>query len=230
MDNLATLSTEIAEWARRCAERAETPEFQANAAKLQAEIAAANKQAREADRKLGLLRSGVPACLWAALREPQKTPALDAARYWLSSPPNCVYLALAGPAGRGKTFAASWAVAERGGLYAIAHDLVTRGTFDPVWLDLAAAPLVALDELGAEHRNPAYDASLYTLLGTRHAHRRRTLLATNLDGAAFAARYAPDSTDPLRDRLRTATRWVNLPGESMRTHWAETEREEGTKP
>lgn len=218
----------IQEWAARCAARAETPEFQANAAKLAEQTAAFNAAQREVDRKLALVQAGIPTALWDLLRAPKETPALVAVREWFAGPSACVFLSLAGQAGRGKTFAAAWAISERGGQYALAHDLVAAGTFDPIWKDLASAPLVALDELGNEYRNDAYSASLYTLLNTRHAHQRRTILATNLDAPAFAARYCPEATDPLRDRLRTASRWVNLSGESMRKHWTEaTDREPG---
>ena len=228
MEPISKAIGSIQEWAARCAARAETPEFKANAAKLAEQTAAFEAAQREADRKLALVEAGIPQALWDLLRAPKESPALEAVREWLAGPPACVFLALAGPAGRGKTFAAAWAIAERGGRYALAHDLVAAGTFDPVWHDLATAPVLALDELGNEYRNDAYSASLYTLLNTRHAHRRRTILATNLDGAAFTTRYCPDAADPLRDRLRTASRWVNLGGESMRTHWAETDREPGS--
>ena len=228
MQPIGELSTKIAEWARRCAARAETPEFKANAAKLAEQTADFEAASRETERKLALVEAGIPQALWETLRAPTETPALSAVREWIAGPPACVFLALAGQAGRGKTFAAAWAISERGGRYALAHDLVSVGTFDPVWRDLAAAPLVALDELGSEYRNDAYAASLYTLLNTRHAHQRRTILATNLDAPAFVARYCPDAADPLRDRLRTASRWVNLSGESMRRHWTETaDREPG---
>lgn len=223
MTPLREAITSIQEWAARCAARAATPEFQTNAAKLSADSAAFEAAQRETDRKLALVQAGIPQSLWETLRMPRNTPALAAVRGWLAGPPTCVFLALAGQAGRGKTFAAAWAISERGGLYALAHDLVAAGTFDPRWRELAEAPVVALDELGNEYRNEAYSASLYTLLNTRHAHQRRTILATNLDAPAFAARYCPEATDPLRDRLRTAAQWVNLSGESLRKHWSERE-------
>jgi DNA replication protein DnaC len=225
METLSSISTKIAEWARRCAERSETPEFQAHAERLRLENAIADEVSRETQRKLNLQAAGVPGSLWDKVRQPAPGLALDAAREFLVSPRECVFLALAGPAGRGKTFAAAWAVSERDGRYAVAHDLVTAGSFDPVWRELAETPVLALDEVGAEYRNSAFDASLYTLLNARHAHQRKTILCTNLDADGFKARYCPKPEDPLRDRLRTAARWVNLPGESMRKPWTDTERE-----
>jgi DNA replication protein DnaC len=220
---METISEKIAAWKERCAARAEDPAYKANAERWRETKAEAAQ--RENDRRLALLDAGVPMAIWDAIREPKETDALVAAREFLASPPACTYLVLAGPAGRGKTFAAGWAVAERGGRYAIAHDLVTAGTFDAaLWRDLASVGLLALDELGSEYRNAAFEASLYSLLNSRHAHGRKTILCTNLDGEAFVARYCPKAGDPLRDRLRTAQAWAPLPGESMRKHWTDDER------
>jgi DNA replication protein DnaC len=172
--------------------------------------------------------------LWAGIEKPDQTDAFSAARAFVESP--ATYLVLSGPAGRGKTFAAAWFVmqprrvgerlVESQGRYVLAHDLVSAGTFDGIWKEIAAAPLLAIDELGSEYRNPAYEASLYALLNVRHAHGRKTILCTNLDGGSFVARYCPKAGDPLRDRLRTAQAWVALPGESMRKHFSETDKDE----
>lgn len=226
MERLGDMSTKIAEWARRMAERSQTPEYLANAARLERENAVEATSSREAQRRINLHSAGVPGSLWESVRAPKETPALAAAREFLAAPPSCVFLVLVGPAGRGKTFAAAWTVAEREGRYAVAHDLVHAGSFDPVWRELAEAPVLALDEVGAEYRNPAFDASFYSLLNARHAHARKTLIATNLDAAAFVARYCPNVSDPLRDRLRTGAQWVTLPGESMRKHWTEDKGDE----
>jgi DNA replication protein DnaC len=219
----------FAEWAAERIRVAETPEFQANAAKLRAGTDAEQIQA-ETDRRLALLGAGIPASLWGTLADPKPTDAISSARDFLARPPACVYLVLAGPAGRGKTFAAAWTVAQREGRYALAHDLVTAGSFDPIWRELAAAPVLALDEVGAEYRNAAFDASLYALLNARHAHERKTVICTNLDAAGFMSRYCPKPDDPLRNRLATASVWVNLPGESMRKAWSDTERDEEGQP
>src|SRR6266540_1092063 len=152
---METVSDKIAAWAKRCQERAEDPQFKANAEKFR-ETAAERVQA-ETDRRLDLLAAGVPMSLWDSIRAPEQTQAIEAVRRFLASPPECLFLVLAGPAGRGKTFAAEWSVAERNGRYDMAHDLVTAGSFDPAWRELAAAPLLALDELGAEYRNPAFE-------------------------------------------------------------------------
>jgi DNA replication protein DnaC len=211
-------------------QRAEDPAFRANAEKWRETKAEAAQ--RENDRLMALHVAGVPASLWDAVMAPKVSDALEAAQRFLDAPRECLYLVLAGPAGRGKTFAAAWAVSKRDGRYVLAHDLVAAGTFDPLWKEIAAAPLLAIDELGSEYRNPAYEASLYALLNRRHANAYKTVLCTNLDGGAFVTRYCPKAGDPLRDRLRTAQAWVALPGESMRKHFSETETEtdeEGAK-
>ena len=224
-----SLSAKIAEVVAAGKARLSDPEFQANAERIRRENLAADAASKAAERHNRLLSAGVPMSIWDALAKPRDTEALRLARWFIrEAPESCVFLALAGPAGRGKTFAGGWSIAEAGGQYALAHDLVTVGSFDGVWRDLAAAPLVTLDELGREHANDAYLASLYTLLNSRHAHGRRTILVTNLNADGFKARYCPGADDPLRDRLRTGGRWENLPGDSFRSHWTEAaEREPG---
>lgn len=212
------------EWADRCKARAEDPAYRANAEKWRETKAEAAQ--RENDRLMALHVAGVPATLWDAVLSPRVTDALEAVQRFIDSPRECLFLVLAGPAGRGKTFAAAWGVSKRDGRYTLAHDLVAAGTFDGVWREIAAAPFLAIDELGAEYRNAAYEASLYSLLNARHAHGRKTILCTNLDGPGFMARYCPKPGDPLRDRLRTAQSWVALPGESLRRPWNETDKEE----
>lgn len=223
---MESISERIAEWRKRVTARAEDPVYQANAEKLRETEAEAVQ--REHESRLALLATGIPMTLWDAIREPRETPALVAAREFLESAP--AFLALSGPAGRGKTFAAAWAVAQKSGRYVITHDLVTAGSFDPVWPEIALAPILALDELGAEYRNAAFEASLYSLLNARHAHGRKTILCTNLGKPGFIDRYCPKEGDPLRDRLRTSSTWVALPGESLRKPWSDAEPKEENEP
>jgi DNA replication protein DnaC len=221
------IAAKIAEIVNAGKARLSDPDFQANAERLRLENLAFDAASRAAERQNRLLSSGVPMSVWDFLAAPRSTAALGFAQWFVKeAPESCVFLALAGPAGRGKTFAGAWAVAEAGGNYVIAHDLVHSGTWDLIWRELTAAPLLTLDELGREHANDAYLASLYTLLNSRHAHGRKTVLITNLNSDGFKARYCPQPDDPLRDRIRTGGRWENLPGESLRTHW--TDREETT--
>lgn len=209
----------IAAWLARVFLVNEDPNYIKNARLLSATYDRTEDFHAEIARDRRFSDSRAPEALRAAVRSPRRTEALAAAQTHLAAPPACVFLVLAGPRGRGKTTALAWAVTEGGGLYVPAHDLVRAGTFDPVWSDLAAAPVLGLDELGAEHVNDAFRASLYDLLDTRYGNSRRTLIATNLDGEAFRQRYCPDPGDRLLERLTKGGRWVNLPGESMRTRW-----------
>ena len=168
--------------------------------------------------------TGLDAALWLAVDEPRDETALVRARAFLAAPADCTFLVLAGPKGRGKTYALAWAVKRRGGRYEDAAALVSSSTFDADrWRDLAAAPLLALDELGAEQTNSAFEANLYALLDRRYRAQRKTILATNLSAAAFRQRYCAAGLDRLIDRFNTAGAFVELAaGPSLRTHWSET--------
>jgi DNA replication protein DnaC len=87
---------------------------------------------------------------------------------------------------------------------------------------MAAAPILALDELGAEQGNTAFDANQYTVLNNRFRRERKTVIATNLVAADFRERYLAreGGLDRLHERLVAGGRWVNLPGESMRRQGA----------
>ncbi|HET9554921.1 MAG TPA: hypothetical protein VFP50_18290, partial [Anaeromyxobacteraceae bacterium] len=93
------------------------------------------------------------------------------------------------------------------------------------------APLLAIDEFGAEYVNEAFQANLFGLLNRRCDDLKPTVLGTNLTAAAFELRYATGPMARLGDRLRAYGQWVNLPGESLRQHWSEaaekSNREEG---
>jgi hypothetical protein len=223
------LHERIAALVERCQARSEDPEFQRNAARLAQESAEAAEVLRASDLMHARLRSGVPVGLWNPLRPAESplehtkpTPALDAVKAHLESPPACVFLTLSGKRGQGKTFAAAFGVYAQGGRFVDAHDLVRLSSFDEgEWRDLERQPLLAIDELGAEYLNDAYKANLYALLNRRYADQRKTILATNLSAPAFVARYCPDPEDRLLERLTKGGTWANLAGESLRTHWAE---------
>jgi hypothetical protein len=236
---METFADRVRAVTERCRARALDPEFQAQAERLKRENAEAEAASQEAERNLRLFEAGVPRRLWPTLAAPDATPALEAVKAWLAGPEECVFLVLGGEVGTGKSFAAAWAV-RNGGRHTDAHSLVYAGQFDPIWAQLATTPVLALDELGAEHLNDAYRASLYALLNARYANARRTLLITNMAGQGFLSRYCPDGeADRLKDRLSTGGKWINVPGKSLRQKWAsdaeppprphnETDREETT--
>ena len=231
---MQSVSERLAEVIARCQARAEEPEFQRQAQRLAAEEAESKAVLAQVERNHRLLRSGVPVSLWdptaakrgeaSPLDAPKATPALEAVKAFLDSPPASVFLTLAGKRGQGKTFAAAFAVYARGGRFADAHDLVRLSSFDDAeWRDLERQPVLAVDELGAEYLNDAYKANLYALLNRRFADQRKTVLCTNLSAPAFVARYCPDPEDRLLERLTVAGTWVSLDGQSMRSHWANRE-------
>jgi DNA replication protein DnaC len=205
----------------RVRQREEDPVFREKLAELAADVEAFLAREQKLVRRLTLQRSRVPEAIWAGLDSPEDTDALRAARGFLEDPAaGSRFLTLAGPKGRGKTFTLGWAVAQIGGRYYEAEELVQLSTFDKlVWEDMAAAPLLALDELGAEQGNASFDANLYSVLNVRFRRERKTILATNLGSVDFRQRYlsSEGGLDRLEERLRTGGRWVSLPGPSMRS-------------
>lgn len=208
----------------------ETPEYQANAARLVAEDAEYERKQAEHQHAARLRATGVPPEVTREATAPTKATA--AVQDFIGAPPAQRFLILGGKKGTGKTFALGCAVWNYGGRYVDAQQLVAAGTFDgSTWMDLASCSLLALDELGAEYPNPAFEANLYALLDRRYRMGKRTLIATNLNAVDFKSRYCEHGLDRLLDRLKTGGRWVSLDGESLRTHWSEsTEPKQETTP
>jgi DNA replication protein DnaC len=200
--------------------REQDPVFRERFAEVVAEVEATEARERETLRRHGLQRSRVPEATWRYLEGPDETPAIVAAREFLAAPAEKQrFLTLAGPKGRGKTLALSWAVAKNGGRYYEAQELVQLSSFDRLaWEDLAAAQILAVDELGAEQGNSAFDANLYSVLNSRFRRCRKTLIGTNCTWPQFEARYLDreGGLNRLAERLVKGGKWVNLPGESMR--------------
>lgn len=214
----------------RIGELVDDPVYRGHASRLAAEWREWEAQQlahRDEERRAA---SGLPTALWREVDEPRDEAALVRTRAFVSAPPDCTFLVLAGPKGRGKTFSLAWAVKRRGGRYEDAAALVASSTFDADrWRDLAEAPLLALDELGAEQTNSAFEANLYALLDRRYRAQRKTILATNLSASAFRARYCAAGLDRLIDRLNTAGAFVELAaGPSMRRNWQDTDDKEPT--
>ena len=152
----------------------------------------AEQQAKQAeqDRLLYLTTHGIPVRFWPLLDNPNSTPAMEAVKKCLASTDGPTCLTLAGKAGNGKTTALCWAVYARRGTFIHAIDLVQASAFDKhYWDDLRQAPLLAIDELGSEPANVQSQAMVFDLLNRRIENHRPTLIATNLDGATFSAKY-----------------------------------------
>jgi DNA replication protein DnaC len=202
----------LGEWAQRVTERAADPEFQAQAHRL----------AREADEAAALARvslrgvRGIPRAFHAGLGAPKETAALDAVRAFMGTEDKTVLL-LAGDVGRGKSFAAAWAVDTYGGRFIEANDVIAASIYDQAGQDRYMLPsLLVVDELGMEPLDQGGwgESKFYDLLNGRIQNLRRTILVTNLGLSAFVARY-PDAR--LRDRLRAYARAHFEAGPSMRS-------------
>lgn len=218
---MVSVGEAIREVVERMRQRADDPVYQARLAEMMKETEEQARVRAESERKLWLVTSGVPRSAWDLLDAPDPTKALAEVESFLADPRQR-FLTLAGPRGRGKTTAAAVGCYRRRGRFVDAHDLVRAGTFErSMWDDLATTPLLVVDELGSEYANDSFRADFYGLMNKRQGNLRQTVIVTNLDGTAFAARYLAGPMDRLEDRVRNYGRWVTLPGESMRTHWSE---------
>lgn len=214
------LSDRAREWAERMAAHERDPEFRRNAERIEASAREAAELSCSLARRARLLRSWIPEEHWEVLDAPRECAALTAVQRFLEGPPKFRLLVLAGDAGQGKSFALSWAVYTRGGQFVNLHELATASSFDEgFWERLEGAPVLALDELGGEKAHDAYESRLYGLLNARYQRNRKTVIATNLDAAAFREAYLANGLERLADRLRTSAEWVNLAGPSMRRPW-----------
>lgn len=224
MEPIKNYSERIREIAERCAKRLEDPEYQRNAARLAAENEAQARAQAESARNQALLGTGIPLLFWPYLDGAPEVLAEQKAAEFLADP-RPTFLVLAGKKGLRKTSALCRCVWAKRGRFTCAQELVMAGSFDrALWGDLEHAPVLGLDELGAEHPNTAFEAALYALLNKRHENLRKTVIATNLDAPGFARRYAANGLDRLAERIVKGGMWVNLDGPSMRPHW--TDREE----
>lgn len=215
---MQTIREQIQATLARMQERANDPAFLARLQDFEEQDAAFHKATRET----GLRKCGIPEEHWAALANPRPEEALVAARRLLDGPPEFRFLVLSGEVGQGKSFALSWAVAQTGGRFIDAQDLVAASSFDREWwASLEAVSLLAVDELGAEKGNAEYDANLYALLNGRFSRGRKTVIGTNFGFRAFRERYLGGGLARLLDRFEKGGEWVTLRGDSMRRHWAD---------
>lgn len=221
------VSEALAEVFARIKEIADTPEYQAHAARLAAEDAEREAARIEEATKARILKTGVPPEVTKGATF--STPAMVAAEEFMAAPPALRFLMLGGKAGNGKTYALASMVWKHGGRYLDAQSLVSTGTFGEgadEWDRLAYCNVLAVDELGAEATNSAFEANLYALLDRRYRTGKRTILATNLNVPEFKARFCASGLDRLLDRVGTGGRWVSLTGASMRRNWQDTDERE----
>jgi DNA replication protein DnaC len=154
---------------------------------------------------------------------PQETPALLAAHDLLDG--KGVLLVLAGNAGRGKSFAAAWALAKRPGLWVFAPDLARvpeddeKPTIDQ---RMRTAGLLVLEEVGKEHSPSGYAGGrIAEVIVYREAEKRPTIVTTNLSSEEFCRRYGKEHIASRLDG--DGVGWVTCTGPDLRQreHWQE---------
>lgn len=181
-----------------------------------------------------LRRIGAPLDAIDALRAPQATQALLAARKFTSDI-SARFLVLLGSKGVGKTAAAVHCLRE-----AIAKErtavrpsgseartfpaaqfiraatfarLSAYGEADKLWYsELCGCSTLVLDDFGAEELGTIARSLLDEMLDTRHASRRRTVITSNLGKAEFKARMG----ERLMDRIASSAVVAVCVGDSLR--------------
>jgi DNA replication protein DnaC len=157
----------------------------------------------------------------------QPTPAVIGVKTWLDvahrrvervDRRRPVILVLAGSVGVGKTVASAYALAQVGGEYIPAVELVDRMFAAPYQRDhrRPGGALVVVDDVGTE-RHKDFDSALFELVDIRmHRGGALTILTTNLSQAQFQSRY--DAR--IVDRLREAATFLEFHQPSLRIRGA----------
>lgn len=127
------------------------------------------------------------------------------------------FLALLGPMGTGKTVAAAYVIAERGGMYVTA-DEVRRAYVSEheqardARRRLEAIGVVVVDDVGTERNADDTRHALYELVNRRQRGRQATILTGNMTRQDFTTRY--DAR--MLDRIEHQGAIVEITGESLR--------------
>lgn len=216
----------LKETPRDCAERS-TCEFRllSNVCPLRL------RRTREEDVSRRLVAARVPqdertriVAHWRETKRLKNSPAIVAVNAWLKGDAWQVQserakgeirrgariMMLAGSVGVGKTLAACYALARRGGLYLPAYQCAR---INEALLTQAAETrgVLVIDQLDFDGAGvPPFAAQqVRELLHTRYAELRRTLLCANMPREAFAATFSATMADRLGG-------WVELQGKSQR--------------
>lgn len=230
------------------------PSHLLTAEELDARLAdeSATKRLHERRRRLhdsGIVRvlakpgADIPRIVHGAL---EAKPALEVVRtWWCDGRPSMPWLWLAGPTGIGKTWAGASIIADRGGRYVTASQLVRaynakreatgpvqRETADAEWLALVTCGVLVLDEVGRpddeRDTNPLgrLRVALHLLVDERGA--RATLVLTNTASARLRKAFEEGELD-----RRTASRLrdLALPDSRGRLCWDVVDEDmRGRKP
>jgi DNA replication protein DnaC len=168
-----------------------------------------------------LVKLGVPLRCAEVVSSPRDSAALKAAREWMPLT-GSRWLLLMGGVGTGKSVAGAFCVREaiaprltanplrdsaslrRTALFVRAAELARTTLSDysaadrAAFEEWAAAELLVIDDLGAERLWDGWMARLDELLDRRYGDKLRTIITTNLDGAAFKERYGTRISDRIR--------------------------------
>ncbi len=176
-----------------------------------------------------LIQRGVPQRFRQLLqleKEPVETQAMIAVRDLLAG--KGTLLVLAGKEGRGKSFAAAWALSRRPGLWIYAPELArVQAEAEGPTLDarMRTASLLVIEEVGKEHSPNGYAAArIVELIIYREAEKRPTIITTKLSSAEFLDRYGKEQIASRLDGEQLLG-WVTVTGKDLRLanppHWTE---------
>lgn len=147
-----------------------------------------------------------------------RTKFIDAIGQWSTVARDKPILILGGAVGRGKSFAAAYALAARGGMYIGAQEIVRifAAQFGEEVNDQTRAlscRCLVLDDVGTELNRAAMAHVLLRCVDERRQHGRRTVITTNFPRSAFRKEY----NDPrLHSRLDQSSVYVADKGDDMR--------------
>lgn len=171
-------------------------------------------------RNLAIARPAIKTKAIVAIRDghPLDTPPLRAVRRWMGGEVKTgdgTVLLLSGPKGSGKTCAAAWALAEHGGAFVAAMDLVhIFSDFNRTeWNRLCDARVLVVDDIGDEQHPDRFGPVLKQLLDRRAPHAGKLILPLNHDLKFLRARY-PDGR--LWSRMAESAEMVSQPGPDLR--------------
>jgi hypothetical protein len=207
------LNDEIRERFERIKAITQTPEYQANVARMAIEREERQKHYAEKARVERLEELGIQPEHWPFLDAPRPSAAITSVAAFMHAPidPKGAILVLGGAGGFGKSFAAALAVYAHGGRVAQAKQLPRASLFDTAaWTALERVKLLVIDDLGTEAKDEQdwLSTKFFGLIDARLA--RKTVITTNLAGPAFMERYASGPLQRLRRRFAECGRFEPL--------------------